>query len=1633
MRRVSLLLIFALLLSYMPLHTESYASTSLFESEEYSPLEVERYVADVLNNSVPIVRNVKGFDLYFNVKLHKEKGVLVYGNYEDVLKIEQKNDFKILEGGYYRSGTYTGEYRCHGYTIDGNLYHSNDFPRDSDSGRSVSEKEWIYHYWDELYGQDASLTTIDATSLRHKKDYPLEHKMLRMQIDDMVNDVLKNSTGYGERDYNQQGYAVADHLNVNSLNSTLFNGEGKMMQRNAGRLWYQMFSTEKANSKESKDQDITVEILDKGNYKFDGLGQSTIKVKVVGSYLDASIDTDAEKIIYYHQNEMKGINLRLQIGNKIETHLAKPNTLVNGNSSLEYVFELCVDEGDIKNGVITAKGSSWTTFYTPSGEAVNTTVSAFDIDNIGGGIKSIFDVKDVQLLPDPSDPSKTLPFTVDMLDYQDFSIGIIDIYELKVTTCDGSRTETFTYIGQPTSFVIDLYDFITVDNQYSHYTVTQVVKNSTSVSSYVDTFAFKKEIKKAIELDIEIPHHVIDIDPIEAKDKSNYDGQTVKSKSIKIDGQSVEWDDFFGGKYKFGETHNNFIAMVEFKVINDQDVESIYTETFNVHSSLPRTKLVAEGSLKENRKVTLYNKSADVEDAFVTAKYPTTYSISYSAVDGSMSDWKMKTVTENEIDMLFKKSGFYKATISASNAARSKPTSTDYHIGIVPDFEPNVYFNIWNNVLSRNEELNITYSADSLDGDVISSNNFKVYFDENEDGVAEKLIYESEDQLNFFAPTMLGIYKIVNTIEESYGEPTIAEFITGADKKNKLIERVFYVDNLRPLVEIDLDIPENFQKVDMYIMSDENLEDINITELRESRIDYNNSLRLYGLDGSVVYRDLKTYIQTQQIDTSKYYGETSPPSSLSYSSSGFSGTLSKYNVTNNSYEDYYTTEKKYKSCKTKNVFNGYVNCDAICYRDCRGCGCSDCDSACCDKDYTQKEVCTTKTTTKRHYYTVNRYTGYYKGTAYKSVKQPFTNPFRETSDKYVIYIASDAFNLDDLNKLRFMADVNVILIGNAALRDALSDEMMFIKNDGSNMDILMGKAIDAIGAKHPFSSKYLVQVGDKFTLNQIMFDTEGDSITSYGYQYVQEEVYDNPTGLETFARTSYNQQQASFTNYVARSFNRVGLFDIYALLKDRTGQAFFDKESNVSNVSILVHRKPVANFRLDWTYDPVDSKYQTRFIDKSYDLDHQYSDIHKGIRDVKAMYRDTSSSTWIYAVPGRLSSGTYEFRYSVKDMEGVWSDPKISIFTLSETPPPQLLQASLKANEFTFSLESIPGTEYLRFYDIETRYPYDHELVYRWVRNKLPISPDIVYDEAYHVIDQERHYEDLVFQVPKAYVNGEYQIELIVRDKANHINCDSEFFDIAINTPINLVTCTPEVVFPGSNLFSCETSEYVDEVKLILYDGTSYAETYNMVKSANRWTYAYEASLVPDGFYDVTYKAIIHSTPYQDDSKTDVIEKISLKALSISVKGAWTYWDGGKNIFGETLTDEPHRFMSLESIDIEAETIGEPDEIEIMMSPELMAMTYVDDNNNTYCYEDIVGEEIAFPIYMSSNDDKHWYSNYVLPLADSTRDLDNKYLRTPYWIKIVLKKGVARVEYLIDDIDITGNTMDHLYLQPKID
>jgi len=76
----------------------------------------------------------------------------------------------------------------------------------------------------------------------------------------------------------------------------------------------------------------------------------------------------------------------------------------------------------------------------------------------------------------------------------------------------------------------------------------------------------------------------------------------------------------------------------------------------------------------------------------------------------------------------------------------------------------------------------------------------------------------------------------------------------------------------------------------------------------------------------------------------------------------------------------------------------------------------------------------------------------------------------------------------------------------------------------------------------------------------------------------------------------------------------------------------------------------------------------------------------------------------------------------------------------------------------------------------------------------------------------------------------------------------------------------------------------------------------------------------------------------------------SLRITDVTISGYWNHWRGQVDMFGERMTNEPHRFLGLERVKINVHTSGYADRVEIRFSSELEAMQFRDSKGNIYDY-----------------------------------------------------------------------------------
>ncbi|MBW4083453.1 PKD domain-containing protein [Paenibacillus sp. S150] len=248
----------------------------------------------------------------------------------------------------------------------------------------------------------------------------------------------------------------------------------------------------------------------------------------------------------------------------------------------------------------------------------------------------------------------------------------------------------------------------------------------------------------------------------------------------------------------------------------DNDGMSDSTGTFiEVIEPKPVAGLKLTGSTKQNRKVTLTSTSkSPVHYPLVDARTQ----ITISAVSGgTSSDIKysgtLKGITTK--DMLFRKPGVYKATIYVENTEGYSDTSS-VTFTIIPDDPPTVLFSMQPTAYRdpQNGNKASIYIEDlsfTPDIDLIARRLWQYRYDSDGDGSFddESWVTFSDGNLDhlYLEVSEVGRYEVRATETEEFGQPTIGEFVSSADRRSAdsyssavqpVSERVVEVLNLGP-------------------------------------------------------------------------------------------------------------------------------------------------------------------------------------------------------------------------------------------------------------------------------------------------------------------------------------------------------------------------------------------------------------------------------------------------------------------------------------------------------------------------------------------------------------------------------------------------------------------------------------------------------------------------------------------------------------------------------------------------------------------------------------------------------------------------------------------------------------------
>ncbi|MEK4186544.1 MULTISPECIES: PKD domain-containing protein [Paenibacillus] len=251
-------------------------------------------------------------------------------------------------------------------------------------------------------------------------------------------------------------------------------------------------------------------------------------------------------------------------------------------------------------------------------------------------------------------------------------------------------------------------------------------------------------------------------------------------------------------------------------VMDDDKMTGSTSTEINVIEPKPDASIRVDGTLKQNRKVIIQSYvSSPTHYPLVDAKTK----ITITAVSGGTNSDIKYSGSLNGVyskDVLFKKPGKYKATIFVENTlgltARNETT-----FDIAPDQKPFAYFTMAGTAYRNPSDGNqATISIDDMsyspDQDIVVSRLWEYRYDSDNNGsfTGEPwAIFSNEnlDRLNLKVKEV-GKYEVRLTVFEEFGQPTIAEFVTQADRQSidseatqNVIERIFTVKNQAPDVD----------------------------------------------------------------------------------------------------------------------------------------------------------------------------------------------------------------------------------------------------------------------------------------------------------------------------------------------------------------------------------------------------------------------------------------------------------------------------------------------------------------------------------------------------------------------------------------------------------------------------------------------------------------------------------------------------------------------------------------------------------------------------------------------------------------------------------------------------------------
>jgi hypothetical protein len=288
--------------------------------------------------------------------------------------------------------------------------------------------------------------------------------------------------------------------------------------------------------------------------------------------------------------------------------------------------------------------------------------------------------------------------------------------------------------------------------------------------------------------------------------------------------------------------------------------------------------------------------------------------------------------------------------------------------------------------------------------------------------------------------------------------------------------------------------------------------------------------------------------------------------------------------------------------------------------------------------------------------------------------QDVTSFWQAGRDHYFVDLADIARNeLNDGPKsnavLKTLLNTKIRFVGLSNSTNQSQYQNLINQNDGlgttidnSSLDTALNNLADYIIQQYDNSSvmSQYVLLGDTVNYTPHYTDLENDPMYATRWKYTQDpSVFDNSLGMIPDSGQYRSSSYSTFTlpgkytiNFSAqdnpKNDNRFANYRLWSL-------------DSSSQMIIYAHRKPIADFTVNFRSRAANGYYNTDITDVSYDPDHSISQADKGIVNRIWQWKPISQTSWNSGSPPTsfAPNSEYLFYLKVQDAEGAWSDPKV--------------------------------------------------------------------------------------------------------------------------------------------------------------------------------------------------------------------------------------------------------------------------------------------------------------------------------------------------------------------------------------